>query len=55
MYVSHAGDFRMYFGEDKNKVHNIVKPNLAAFKSLYGVHLRGLGISSDNGFITGVC
>lgn len=44
----------MLFGEDKNKVYNIVKPNLEAFKYLYKVHLEDLGVRSEDGVFTGV-
>ena len=49
------GDFRMHVGEDRNKVSNIVKPNLPAFRSLYAIHLKDMANISDNQIIKKVC
>nr|XP_026692182.1 phosphatidate cytidylyltransferase, mitochondrial [Ciona intestinalis] len=45
--LSYAGDFRMTFGEDRNKVSNIVVSNLNHFKQLYEPVLKGICEESD--------
>ncbi|NXQ76719.1 TAM41 protein, partial [Quiscalus mexicanus] len=38
--LSYSGDFRMIIGEDRFKVQNIVKPNIAHFQKLYSTILQ---------------
>ncbi|XP_069871681.1 phosphatidate cytidylyltransferase, mitochondrial isoform X2 [Dipodomys merriami] len=38
--LSYSGDFRMVVGEEKSKIFNIVKPNVAHFRELYGSILQ---------------
>lgn len=40
--ISYTDDFRMFFGEKKDKVKNIVEPQLDGFLKLYKLHLRNM-------------
>jgi len=40
--ILYAGDFRMFIGEDKDKIRNIIRPNVAEFERLYEPHLSSL-------------
>jgi hypothetical protein len=49
MYKS--GDFRMIFGEDRNKIRNIVVPNISHFSKLYKPYIDGLLEESADGLL----
>ncbi|XP_054721760.1 phosphatidate cytidylyltransferase, mitochondrial-like isoform X2 [Uloborus diversus] len=40
--LSYNGDFRMYFGEDKRKIINIVKHQVPHFQKLYSEHIQSM-------------
>lgn len=49
------GDFRMSFGEDRNKVKNIVRPQIERFRELYASFWPGLAAFADFNSSTGRC
>nr|CAG4647079.1 EOG090X06VP [Megafenestra aurita]SVE92413.1 EOG090X06VP [Megafenestra aurita] len=53
--LSYTGDFRMSFGEDRNKVKNIVKPQLERFRELYASFWPGLTAYAEFNHSSGRC
>lgn len=50
-----SGDFRMTFGEDRNKVKNIVGPQIGKFRELYAPFWTGLAAYADFNSSSGRC
>ena len=49
------GDFRMTIGEDRNKVNNIVKPQIEKFRELYAPLWPSLAAWAEFNTATGQC
>lgn len=52
--LSYAGDFRMIFGENKEKVKNIVQPQINEFFELYTPHFEAFSKCLDVGSVSTV-
>lgn len=55
--LSYSGDFRTVFGEDKNKVNNIVEPQVDIFRQLYKPTIKALHefVDMQNDGSTKIC
>nr|SVE76408.1 EOG090X06VP [Daphnia longispina] len=53
--LSYSGDFRMSFGEDRNKVKNIVRPQMEKFRELYSSFWPGLSAYAEFNTSSGRC
>nr|CAG4649361.1 EOG090X06VP [Scapholeberis mucronata]SVE93641.1 EOG090X06VP [Scapholeberis mucronata] len=53
--LSYTGDFRMSFGEDRNKVKNIVRPQVDRFRELYSSFWPALSAYAEFNPSTGRC